>query len=229
MLELHEQGLSLAEIARRVGRYDSFVGDALADLGVHRKRRGRRRTPEELERIREMYVEMGISTTDIAAELGRTTEFVWRHLKEMGVKLDGKSRPRPRLPYDVLERTAELYRSGMTMAEVGRETGVSTSTVWYRLRQFGQERRTSAETVSSRPRPRTRHDLHEMVVVVRLYRSGLSLAQVSAETGMPPSKVRRRLLWAGERRRTWRQARQIVLERRARDSNPDLGLMRPAA
>jgi excisionase family DNA binding protein len=88
VVQMYLEGRSVKEIAEELGISMSTIYRLLAKKGVElrrRKYRARGRlTPEELEKIRKMYVE-GKTIYAIAKELDRPTSTIYYALKRMGL------------------------------------------------------------------------------------------------------------------------------------------------
>ena len=82
-----EEGLSLAEIGRRLGRHESTVAYWMAKHGLRRTagsvmRRRRRSVASELEEL----VDDGLSTAQIGGVLGRAPATIRRWLRKYGLQ-----------------------------------------------------------------------------------------------------------------------------------------------
>ncbi len=88
VVQMYQEGRSVKEIAEELGISMSTIYRLLAKKGVElrrRKYRARGRlTPEELEKIKKMYLE-GKTIYAIAKELDRPTSTIYYALKRMGL------------------------------------------------------------------------------------------------------------------------------------------------
>jgi transposase-like protein len=104
-----EEGLTLVEIAERVGCSPGAVGKRLRRAGVKmRPRGGPARPPDEsdvVERLRELYVEQGLSVLEVARRFGRSRDWVITRLERFGLPRRGwQKKPRLALPASKLRR-----------------------------------------------------------------------------------------------------------------------------
>jgi transposase-like protein len=131
-----DRRLTVAEVAHTLGIPRARVQRALVVAGVglrsnrHRPPRGKRAalTDARLERL---YLKQRLPIQAIAERTGVSTLYVQKRLREVGlVKRLGSFTPRCPIPPDELRRrAAELYETGLNMQSVGRELGVSVTTV----------------------------------------------------------------------------------------------------
>jgi transposase len=81
------EGLSLAEIGRRVGRHESTIAYWVARYGLQANGRERHAAKGRLNRTQLVaLVEAGMSTSEIAVEVDRTRATVRHWLREYGLK-----------------------------------------------------------------------------------------------------------------------------------------------
>lgn len=144
MVRLYEQDLvPIWEIAQRLGRGQGTVHRYLRQLGVQMRPHGQnarpsvRRIPHaQVERAVELY-RSGMSQREVGERLGLRQSAVRYRLDIAGVerrsasdaqKLSNWRHPR-RLVAGVEARVAEMYRSGVLLEDIARETGVYRTTV----------------------------------------------------------------------------------------------------
>lgn len=101
------------------------------------------------EKLRDLY-EAGYSLREIGARAYMSRTAVTNRLRAMGVVLRSRGTPvgGQRIPDPELITTVELYRRGLSMAEVGEQLGVSKGCVEQRLKSVGIPRRSKAESLS---------------------------------------------------------------------------------
>jgi predicted DNA-binding protein YlxM (UPF0122 family) len=95
-----------------------------------------------------LYLDEQVSIHEIARRTHWAVGCVHRALKTEGVQMRpvGIVLRQPKvLPAAVIDRTVELYLSGLSEGEVAEQMGVSQSSVLYRLRKAGVERRSVSE------------------------------------------------------------------------------------
>jgi hypothetical protein len=91
------------------------------------------------QRIVELYAD-GWDAKHIGDEVGLTTSTVFYHLRVAKVKRRGRHRRKGKLGYvshKQMDKTIELYQSGLTLRETGAVLGISHATVRYRLMNAG--------------------------------------------------------------------------------------------
>jgi transposase len=136
-------------------------------------------------RLREMYVDQGLSTYAIAAELGIDRQRVNRMLRRAGVELAdrgaGRARPSRRvvLPPASGAALADMYvRDQRTTDEIGAHFNISGSTVQRLLREQGIRVRTRG------PQNREGRIVPNIDLIEKLYLGGgLSADEVGRELG----------------------------------------------
>jgi hypothetical protein len=94
-----------------------------------------------------MYLDERLSIEEIARRTYWAIGTVHRTLRADGVQMrpSGVALTLRAVPRDVLDRTVELYLSGLDASEVAKRTGVSRSCVFYRLKKAGVECRPVGE------------------------------------------------------------------------------------
>ena len=83
---------------------------------------------------------------------------------------------------EVRREAVELYRSGLTTAQVARQMGISSGTVWNCCKEAGVEKR--------QPGHHSPYADETKAAAVKLYGEGMSLLQVGAAIDVPPATVR---------------------------------------
>jgi hypothetical protein len=95
-----------------------------------------------------LYLDERLSIHEIARRTHWAVGSVHRALRADGVQMRPVGvvlRPPNALPQGVLDRTVELYLSGLSEGEVAEQTGVAPTSVLNRLRKAGVERRSVGE------------------------------------------------------------------------------------
>ncbi len=91
-------------------------------------------TDDEVETLKKM-MDLGASGNQIARVLGRSKNMVLGKIHRMRGLLPA---PRPRHDYDALaERVREMFKEGISQAEVARRMGVSTSLIHRLQKRYG--------------------------------------------------------------------------------------------
>lgn len=99
------------------------------------RQRQRRLTPDELTRVAERYI-AGATVYELAAEFGCHRATIAERLKLAGVTM----RHQPTTTEQV-DEIVRLYESGLSMAKVAQQVGVSARTVFNYLRDRGVQSR----------------------------------------------------------------------------------------
>lgn len=133
---------------------------------------------------------------EVARLVGRSFGTVQRHLHAAGVEIwprGSSRRPRPRqVPHSEMIRTAQLYQSGLSMAQVADVLGMHPSGVRRRLDHAGVPRRSWLEAnrlAGLRNPRRLAADVEECLVV--LYRLDIPLDEITRWMGVTRSTVTR--------------------------------------
>lgn len=196
-----EERLSLAEIAERAGCSRAAVGKRLRQAGITARPRGGRARPldesDVADRIRDLYVEQGLSVVEIARRLGRSRDWVVARLDRYGMARPGwQKKPRPALPAARLRRLWVDERR--SVPEVAEHFGVPAD--WVRAEL--------ARHAISRPRrpPRGLTPLTATVLEDLYVRRGLTATQIAGRVGGSPTRVVEALERVGipRRPRGWR-------------------------
>lgn len=101
----------------------------------------------------ELY-ELGFSLREVGLITGFSTNAVYTFLRRRGIKMRpvGPHKGSTRLPAEKFIATAVLYRSGLTTSEIASLTGLSHSTIAYRIKKAGTEMRSRGESIRIRNR-----------------------------------------------------------------------------
>jgi hypothetical protein len=131
----------------------------------------------------------GMSVRQVANKLGQPQGTVYYHMRQRGVRFrqPGVHHGRRRA-YDTawVNYAEELYRQGMTLAEVAKLVDRNPGTVWLQL---------SRRQVPMHPRGPRRASWPEEAR--RMWRRGYSLGEISAALDKPRDQVRFRLRQVG--------------------------------
>ena len=84
----------------------------------------RRLSPAELDQVIELY-RLGLSTYKLARRFGTDRHTITGHLRRGGVTLRSRNKLTPHL----VERAIRLYTDGQSLAMIGKELGLSATTV----------------------------------------------------------------------------------------------------
>lgn len=183
---MYEQGLSLSEVARRLGTTVYVVRQAvLAQGGVIRPPGGRPGPvrPIDIERARAMY-EAGMSIRRIAEELGASRCRVHTQLRAAGVRMRDVRSPRAsRITEEKRAAILQACRERVPLAEICARLRTSRRTIMRVLGEAGVERV-----------PLRRRLDHERMAA--LYAQGWKLAAIAADQG-----TTRQYVWHVLRRR----------------------------
>jgi transposase len=99
-----------------------------------------RQVPDDIaEQMRQLYVDRGMSTREVAAATFWEQSTVWRTLRRLGVDLRKRHNRSKRLDSEKVLETVELYGRGLSAADVGSILSVSESTVRYRVRMYSRD------------------------------------------------------------------------------------------
>ncbi|HUB74807.1 MAG TPA: helix-turn-helix domain-containing protein [Solirubrobacteraceae bacterium] len=136
------QGLSLAEIGRRLGRHPSTVGYWVQQYGLQAVNRSKHAARGGLERDRlGALVETGMSIAEIAEELGRSKAAVRHWLAKYALKTRGGTRRRSReaIAEGRAARDAGLAEAVVECPRHGRCAHIRDSRGYLRCRRCRQE------------------------------------------------------------------------------------------
>lgn len=170
-------------------------------------------TPEEDARIVELYVEHGHGIFPVAGMVGRSPDFVRKRLIANGVprRKPGEYESWLTLDYELLEKTAKLYARGFSSPQIARAMGCAETTVRYRLKRFGVERRTLSEAQMIRGQRRFKVDAEE---VVRMYvEDKMSIREIARTRGVTRWAIKQQLRRRGVRFRSLSEAGRLAYNR----------------
>jgi len=87
-----DEGLSANEVARRLGWSASAIYSRLAALGIARRTQWAHNTVDaDVAELRRLYVEDGLSLSEIAARYGCALTTIWRRLRCAAIEIYGAS------------------------------------------------------------------------------------------------------------------------------------------
>lgn len=191
VVRLYDTGLSLRQVARQLGVSTKYVYTRLIRAG-HERRPAR--TPEKQVDVTEIVrlYDSGLSIADVADRLGVSTGLVRDRLRTAGqVTRPGGAHRRE---FDTVA-ARQLYESGLTLKQVAAMLGVADATVRARFRETGVPVRPHGEHLGRIGRAR-RLDV-DVTEVVRLYDSGLPMAEIADRLGVSGQTIRARLAEMG--------------------------------
>lgn len=130
------QRQSTRQITAQTGVSRARVSHALAAAGIPARTRadrhgGGRRDAVTDQLLTALYVEQGLTLRQIATQLGVSTGYLSRRVRELAlVKRPGRFGSRTGYGRDDLgQRAADLYGQGLGVGQVGRQLGVSGTTI----------------------------------------------------------------------------------------------------
>lgn len=190
IINLIQQGLNDREIAAQTG----FSIGQIYQISQHYPDRAKGRagrptmwSPEQTERIIQMYTQEGISATEIANRFQVPPSLVVSLLQRYHIPLNGIGdnftawRPRNynRLNQDDYSRIEQMYRrEGKSISQISKETGINPGSISYFLRTRGlrnEKNPFNANTVNL--------ELEQQIL--NQYRPTENVAQLAARLGIP--------------------------------------------
>jgi len=193
-------GLSLREVAERLGTTPDKVRVRLSRAGVELRAPGRHPwvTPLDRDWLADAYANRRLSDSQIAAEAGCSPAHVRNELRRHGIRRRRGPAPLPPgwtpLTPEVLRQLYEV--EALTIAEVAERVGGSPARVLAALHRAGIETRAPGTPSGRRLTRLTPELLHRLYV-----EEGLSAAQVAERVGGDGNRVRAALVRAGIPRR----------------------------
>lgn len=178
--ELYESGGSLACIAKRYGVSTGQVKSHLEKMGVQIKTQIRPAiSTQDIDRWIAGY-EDGATLEDLAKAFGVSSTTIRSRLIEHGVKL--RNGAPNKTSDDVLNQMIVMHEKGLTPKEIGKQLGLSHSTVCRNLKTKGYDV-VSAHSV-------TEDKLDEWV---KLYESGININELAARSGFNRNTISKHL------------------------------------
>lgn len=142
MLEMYKAGEKFEAIAGHFGCHPSTLGDCLGELGVTKKERFDRRvmmrkgaTKDQEEAVLAL-LRVGMTASQAAVCVGITYPSAKNIAQRVGISTKIAANQNMRVVFDV-DAAVRLWRSGLSLSEVGYELGVSTTTVGRYIRKHG--------------------------------------------------------------------------------------------
>ena len=139
-------------------------------------------TPEERRQMTELY-KSGLTLKEVAARVGCSSPTVRNSLSEFGLALRPKSGGQKKYSPQDHQRIIDLYRSGLTLKEVSARVGCSPTTVRKSLCEFG---------VVQRPKSNGRRKYSPYVSRSSTRNCSTSVFLIWAGVRHPSSKANRR-------------------------------------
>lgn len=135
--------------------------------------------------------DQGLSVRQVAQRLGISQGTVYYHMRQRGAQFRQPSRHHGRLRHHNISwvnHAEDMYRRGMTLAEVAKVVNRNPGTVWLHL---------SRRQIPMHPRGPRRATWPDEAR--RMWQRGYSLGEIAAAVDKPRDQVRHRLLQAGIR------------------------------
>lgn len=135
----------------------------------------------ETDEIVRLYVEEFLGVTEISKRTHFSRTGIWKRLQNRRVRLRPTSwgNRNRHLPQQVVQETVDLYRSGLSMRQVGDRLGLSAATIFDRLESAGEPKRSRSPYAHLKPR------------FEELREEGWSWAQLSRKFGCSESTAYR--------------------------------------
>lgn len=137
--------------------------------------------------MQRLYEDEGLSIRQIGVKLARSMGLVHRHLRALEVEIRPSHVvpwPGNTLEHAEMQRTGDLYLSGLSAREVGAVVGRDCRTVLYRLERAGVPRRSKSEAMKGRAR-RTEHEDR----ILEVYAQGANLTETARVVGVTRQTV----------------------------------------
>ena len=194
LVEEYLSGLTMREVAARHGVNTKAVQRAMQRLGAATRSPAERTgAPARVEQWAARYAQ-GVSTAAIAAEAGVSEQTVRQRLRQYGVVLPRPARPQPRKRDErTINALVDRYVAGETLADIGRDLGVSGA----RVQQVMQDAGAPLEALTPQhkaARSRLRDDADRKAIGRFLTQDPTATIQDLAEAlGLAPGRVKRLL------------------------------------
>jgi DNA-binding NarL/FixJ family response regulator len=146
----------------------------------------------DVDKIRDMY-QRGLTTREIGKQLGVTNGTIVNRLKAMGIERRPQG-PIRGVVYKQLddEKIKQMYQDGFSTYDIGKQLGVSHSTILSRLKSMGIERRSDGG-------PRAMLDNEK---IKQMYQDGFSTYDIGKQLGVDKGTIINRLKAIGVRIRS---------------------------
>ncbi len=141
VVELYLRGEPIDVIAREACINRATIYAILRRHGIEpsrKRRRSRRLTPEEEEKLVEEY-KSGVPVQELLEKYGISTTKLYEILRRHGVDLRSKRRSttRRRLSHEELEEIRRLWEQGKSIYAIAKELNRPVSTVYAALKRLG--------------------------------------------------------------------------------------------
>jgi len=149
----NEKGLTQQEIADKLGCDRTTVYTWMGNFGIetNSRHRGDHDPPWRYESVlRSMYIDSGMDMAEIADELGCSPGTVNNWIDRFDIETRSGRALGGTDPDDRKDWVIEQYRSGATQESIADELGVARVTITRRLDEWGIEKRTQSEALSTR-------------------------------------------------------------------------------
>ena len=194
MVEAYRSGLTMREVAARHQVSTKAVQRAMRQVGATtRTPRERAGNPARVEQWAAAYSE-GSTTAEIADHAGVNEQTVRLRLRQHGVVLPRPSRSQPRKrDGQTISELVDRYVAGETLADIGRDLGVSGARVQQLMKAAGAPLDVLTpqhKAARSRLREQANRALGNGAMAQN---PALTVRELAGVVGMPPGRVKRLL------------------------------------
>lgn len=186
---MSEVRLSLAEVRRVWEDRSVMLADAAGRLGVHPDTLARRAAMMGLpsrrfkvsdDVVRDVWGDHSLTRAQMEARAGLSASNLWRRARMLG--LPARPRTKKSQPPPDRARFAEMWRAGISLAEMGRAFGLHWSSINRWSRRFGLPPR-----LGGAPRGLTLADWDQMQLCAAMARTAAAEQHAMKERGMMPA------------------------------------------
>lgn len=182
MVSLVQCGMSIQEIADSLDITKAYASSLLKEFGLFTVSDDQRKRKEDEEKAVRLYQD-GKTTAEIMEETGLCQRTVLKYLRKNGIntaELKGGNRNSKR------ELIRSLYDSGMDVDDIIKNGRVHPRTVRKHLKDKGV-------TVKISPKNRPNKLIKKEQTVLELHKTGLTISEISAKTGICKLTIRKYL------------------------------------
>jgi len=191
---LYDGGSCVKDVAELYGCSAAAMREILYQAGATLRDNYRRDVPQKL--VAKMY-RQGATGVAIAKKLGASNSLIYKRLDSAGVErrknraLQMHGRYRHDIPQELV---VKKYLQGATGAEIGKELGTTTGTVYKRLDEAGVKRREGVAPHSNRKKIKSSVNPEK---AVKLYREYGSVQRVAEELSICATFAKRLIVDGG--------------------------------